>query len=175
MADGNTVRESRADDLSAIEALYPAAFPDEDLLPLVRELLAEPSGVTSLVANNGGAVIGHCVITACGTESSAVKVALLGPLAVLPARQARGIGGALVRDGLRRMSEQKVARVFVLGDPAYYGRFGFHADQSITPPYPLPEEWRTAWQSISVSQEDARPEGRMTVPRPWRQPALWGA
>jgi putative acetyltransferase len=55
---------------------------------------------------------------------------VLSPLAVLPARQRRGIGSALVRKGLEVMAEQAVPLVFLEGDPAYYSRFGFEPGEA---------------------------------------------
>jgi len=52
----------------------------------------------------------------------------LAPVAVLPGRRRAGIGSALIREGLKRARRQGHEAVFVLGDPAYYGRFGFRAD-----------------------------------------------
>src|SRR5262249_35106423 len=49
----------------------------------------------------------------------------LGPLAVSPPHQRRGIGGALVRAGLEACRHTGFGAAVVLGDPAYYGRFGF--------------------------------------------------
>ena len=168
------IRESTPEDLAAIESLYPQAFPDEDLLPLVRELLPDPALVTSLVAVIDERVKGHGLFTRCGVMESTTRAALLGPLAVAPDSQRRGIGSAIVREGLHRMAADKVSVVCVLGDPAYYGRFGFHPEASIKPPYPVPEEWKDAWRSIWPAG-DARPiSGVMTVPPPWRNAALWG-
>jgi hypothetical protein len=45
-----------------------------------------------------------------------------------------------------------VGKVLVLGDPAYYGRFGFAKETAIQPPYPLPEAWDGAWQSLVLNQ-----------------------
>ena len=84
MIDSTGIRKSLTDDNAAIETLYPNAFPDEDLLPLVRELMAEEQGVLSLVGIAGGAVSGHVMFTACSLNGGADKVALLGPLAVDP-------------------------------------------------------------------------------------------
>lgn len=175
MEDRIAARVSCPDELAAIEALYREAFPDEDLVSLVRALLERPKDVLSLVAGDGGDVNGHGAFNHCGIVGAVGKVALLGPLAVAPARQGRGIGGALIRDGLRRLGEAGVQRVFVLGDPGYYGRFGFAAEADVTPPYPLPEEWREAWQSISLGQAAPAKPGMLSVPTPWRQPALWGS
>ncbi len=167
------IRESLADDVAAIEALYPKAFPDEDLLPLVRSLLEEESLVLSLVGMAGEVLAGHVLFTTCGLAGKTASVALLGPIAVAPDRQRRGIGGALVRAGLQRLNNAGTQRVCVLGDPAYYGRFGFAPDDRIAPPYPLPEEWRGAWQSLSLRTGEPPLQGQLSVPQPWRQPALW--
>lgn len=163
------IRDYRPDDMPAIEALYRAAFPDEDLVPLLRELAAEPA-VVSLVAEDDAAPSGHVALTPCTVAETRDAVALLGPLAVAPGRQRQGIGSALVRAALARASADGIGRVCVLGDPAYYGRFGFRPEAHIAPPYPLPDEWRDAWRS--AGPEPAQP-GRLAVPAPWSKPALW--
>ncbi len=167
------VRESLSNDLGSLEKLYPDAFPDEDLLPLVRELLGEASGVVSLVGLADQAVVGHVIFTTCGIARRPEKVALLAPLAVAPDCQRQGIGSALVRAGLGRVEDAGAQQVYVLGDPAYYGRFGFAPDERVTPPYPLPEQWRSAWQSLSLRASMPHLHGKLSVPHPWRRPALW--
>jgi len=167
------IRESGPGDASSIDALYPDAFPDEDLLPLVRELLGEASSVLSLVAIIEETLVGHVAFTTCAITGTADSAALLGPLAVAASWQRQGVGSTLVGAGLRRLVDAGTDRVFVLGDPAYYGRFGFEADDAVAPPYPLPEEWRGAWQSLSLGGDSAPQEGKLLVPPPWRQEALW--
>jgi len=167
------IRESAPGDLTPIEALYPEAFPNEDLLPLVTELLREPTIALSLVGIIERSPVGHVMFTTCGVAGGSEKVALLGPLAVAPARQRQGIGSALVRAGLQRLDSFGVTGVFVLGDPAYYRRLGFLPEIRIAPPYPLPAEWRGAWQSRSLSNAGLPRLGKLSVPRPWLQPALW--
>jgi putative acetyltransferase len=169
------ISESGPDDEPAIEALYPAAFPEEDLLPVVRALLRETSGVLSLLALERPSVAGHAVFTVCGLAGQTESVALLGPLVVRPALQRRGIGGALVRAGLERMKAARIQKVLVLGDPAYYGRFGFAPEPGITPPYQIPEDWRPAWQSLDLGTAAISLSGTLMVPAPWRVPAYWGA
>ena len=167
------IRESTPGDLSALRALYPAAFPDEDLVPLVEALLAEPAGVLSLVAIEDGVVAGHVVFADCSVTGGAARVALLGPLAVAPARQRQGIGRALVEAGLARLGSGGAAAVFVLGDPGYYGRFGFRTESDVKTPCPIPLEWAGAWQSIRL-RDGAEPlTGTLAVPAPWQDPALW--
>ena len=173
MPAGFAIRESVAADLPAIRRLYAEAFPVEDLQRLVTALLRDVPEALSLVAAGDEVVVGHILFTPCQVAGSGVPVALLGPLAIDPRQQRRGIGGALIRDGLRRLEAANVGRVLVLGDPAYYGRFGFTAEADILPPYPLPREWAAAWQSIGLGAAKAPVRGTLSVPQPWRQPALW--
>jgi len=168
------IRESEPGDHAAIEAHYRETFPQEDLLPLVGALLNEGKSLLSLVALRGGAVVGHGAFTICDIEGSNARVALLGPLAVAPAAQQHGIGSAVVRAGLERLEQEGVAAVLVLGDPAYYRRFGFAPETRVATPCALPEEWRGAWQSLSLGGAAPVAGGSLRVPTPWRDPALWG-
>jgi len=174
--DNFTIRESRPGDSPEIRLLYPAAFPDEDLLPVVLALLSEPGGVLSLIADVDGSVTGHILFTVCGIAEKPADypgtLALLAPLAVAPASQRQGVGSALIRHGLNMFEQSTITHVLVLGDPAYYGRAGFTVETDIAPPYPLPDEWREAWQSIRMPGAPDR-KGKLSVPAPWQQPALW--
>ena len=168
-----TIRTSSSGDLAEIERLYPLAFPDEDLLPLVRDLLREATSVLSLVATIDAQLAGHVVFTQARIADRGERAALLGPLAVSPVYQRQGVGGALVHAGLQRLEQETVDRVFVLGDPAYYGRFGFQPGSVVDPPYPLPAEWQDAWQSLSLAGSDLSRPGRLGLPDQWLQPSLW--
>jgi putative acetyltransferase len=63
----------------------------------------------------------------------------------------------------------------VLGDPAYYARFGFRPERGVAPPFPIPEAWAEAWQGLALAPDAPAPQGRLTVPAPWADPALWAA
>lgn len=169
MPDKPDIRATTADDRAALARLYPQAFPDEDLLPLVRALLDVPD-VLSLAACDGAEVAGHAVFSPCAV--AATPVALLGPMAVAPSHQRQGLGGALIRRGLDELTRAGVARVMLLGDPAYYGRFGFRADADVRPPYPLPDAWAVAWQSLRLGDAPAL-QGVLEMPAPWQDAALW--
>jgi putative acetyltransferase len=166
------IRGGTADGVAQLAGLYRAAFPDEDLLPLLRELLALESGVLALEAAAGAGLVGHLLLTRCAVAGAVEAAWLLGPLAVAPARQRQGIGTALVREGLRLLSLEGVAQVQVLGDPAYYGRFGFVPDRGVAPPHPFPEAWRPAWQARRLRPGEPL-AGALLVPAPWRRPELW--
>ncbi len=167
------IRMSESADYHSIESLYPSAFPDEDLLPLVRDLLHEAGTVISLIAMIDSRLAGHVIFSRCGVTGSRVKAALLAPLAVAPASQQRGIGSALIREGVDRLKKQGTDIICVLGDPAFYERFGFVPERFIKPPYRLPAEWLGAWQSLRLSETATGRAGMLSVPAPWRKPALW--
>jgi putative acetyltransferase len=168
------IRNSTANDYGEILSLYPQAFPDEDLLPLVDALLKDEPVALSLVAATDRHILGHVIFTRCSASSNGVAVSLLGPLAVAPASQRQGVGSALVRAGFARVQEENASMVCVLGDPRYYQRFGFAPEYSLKPPYPPPPEWSDAWQSVSLERGQKLDEGMLIVPAPWQDPALWG-
>ncbi|MCP5090609.1 MAG: N-acetyltransferase [Gammaproteobacteria bacterium] len=160
-------------DFGAIELLYPDAFPDEDLLPLVRDLMPDTAVATSIVGEIDSRIVAHVIFTKCGVTGERLNAALLGPLVVTVARQGQGIGSALVRAGLRQMKDKDVRLVCVLGDPAFYGRLGFLPETSIKPPYRLPAKYDGAWQSQSLCDTETAYSGELSVPIQWRQPSLW--
>ena len=167
------IRVSLSDDIESIVSMYPLAFPDEDLVPIVRDLLADPEVAMSLVATIDEEIVGHVIFTTCAVEGSDLKASLLAPLAVSPVCQRQGIGSAIVDAGLQRLSESGVEIVFVLGDPAYYSRLGFVQDTQVQPPYPLPAEWYSAWQSQNLGDRTQIGPGKIVVPSLWLDPELW--
>lgn len=167
------IRMSNPADFAAIYALYPAAFPGEDLLALVQDLVPDTEQVLSLVAEIASTIVGHVAFSRCGLQGADATVSLLAPLAVSPASQGAGVGSALVRAGLELLNTEDVNAVLVLGDPAYYKRFGFKATEAIAPPYPLPPEYAGAWQLLELDPEATQLSGELLVPEQWRQPALW--
>ena len=166
-------RESTSEDHESLLALYADAFPDEDLMPVVSALLELPDGILSLVAESDSLVVGHILFTRCGIDHRDTSVAMLAPRGVHSVRQRQGIGSALISEGLKRMRSSGVVEVYVLGDPDYYGRSGFRQEDDVKPPYPMPDAWRHAWQSIALDDDAATLSGTLSVPEPWQNPALW--
>ncbi len=133
------LRPERPDDAAEIRRLTDAAFRDAPHGDggegaLVDALRAASALTLSLVAEDGGALIGHVAFSPVTIAGAAGGWFGLGPVSVLPARQGEGIGGALIREGLARLKRDGGEGCVVLGDPAYYGRFGFRADGRLTLP-----------------------------------------
>ena len=166
------IRQSTSGDVAAILALYPQAFPEEDLVPVVTALLEDPPIRISLVATIDGQIVGNVIFTNCSLPGSEAAVSLLAPLAVAPECQRQGIGTKLVHEGLKQLTDAGFDLVFVLGDPAYYSRLGFTMESHVEMPYPLPPQWAEAWQSRYLS-DAATQTGKLMVPPQWRHQELW--
>lgn len=127
--DPARIRPERSGDEEAISALHTAAFGTEAEARLVERLREADVPRISLVAvDEAGGLVGHILFTPVtvaaegGPHAGAMG---LGPMAVRPALQRKGIGGRLVEAGLAACRERGVPAVFVLGHRAYYPRFGF--------------------------------------------------
>ncbi len=126
------LRRERPSDVASIARIHRLAFaasgpdgvpPVEDRL--VDALRSDPAWVPalSIVAEDGdGQAIGHVVATEGRFSAAAVGI---GPLGVLPGHQDRGVGTALMHAVLAASDALGYAVAAVLGDPAYYSRFGF--------------------------------------------------
>jgi putative acetyltransferase len=120
------VRSEAEEDAAAVRGVYAAAFDTPEEAALVEALRAQAEPLVSLVAEAGGAIVGHVMCSPVTLEGHpALKLMGLAPLAVLPARQRVGVGSALTRAGLERCRELGAGAVVVLGHPEYYPRFGF--------------------------------------------------
>lgn len=118
------IRDERAADRDAVRALVEAAFGRPDEAALVDELRRNGDAEIALLADDGGRIAGHVVLS---PMRAPLRALALGPVSVLPGRQGEGIGSSLVRAALGRAREARWQAVFVLGEPGYYGRFGFAA------------------------------------------------
>ena len=114
------VRLESPSDAAAIRAILEAAFPTAAEAELVDELRRAGDVVFSLAAVDGVRIVGCVVFSKMVAPFPALA---LGPLAVRPERQCRGVGSLLIRDGLARCEVGGWAAVFVRGNPGYYGRF----------------------------------------------------
>ncbi|HKJ54311.1 MAG TPA: N-acetyltransferase [Gammaproteobacteria bacterium] len=122
------IRAHTADDDSAVWQVNKTAFPTPAEAGLVERLRAEAEPVISLVAEDDSGLVGHILFSpVCLAADSGFPAMGLAPMAVLPDRQRRDIGGAMLRAGLDACRGLGCKAVFVLGHPDYYPRFGFVA------------------------------------------------
>jgi putative acetyltransferase len=133
-------RLEQRSDHDAVHDVHRRAFgaKGDTVAALVAALRRDDPAALSLVVEDGGAVIGHVMFSRSLLDAPRrlLVVQVLGPLGVLPERQRRGVGTALVRGGLAMLEARGEPLVFLEGDPRYYARFGFVAggDQGFRKP-----------------------------------------
>ena len=122
-----TIRPERPDDVDAVGAVTTEAFGRPDEAGLVERLRARARPYLALVAVADSAVVGHIVFAPITLHcyQAPYTITALAPMAVRPAWQRRGIGSALVREGLAACRAAGHDVVVVVGHPAFYARFGF--------------------------------------------------
>ena len=118
------VRAEEPRDIPAIFAVHCASFATDAEARLVDSLRAAGRLSVSLVADANDAIVGHVAFSPVSTASGAVGIGL-GPLAVLESHRRKGVGARLVDSGLAQFRSAGFGWAVVLGDPAYYARFGF--------------------------------------------------
>jgi len=127
MSGNFAIRAATQADREAIRAVEEAAFARADEADLVDALVAAASDVVELVAEVDDKIVGHILFSRLMVERPEGDFAAvaLAPLAVTPAMQRQGCGAALIAEGHRRLQAASERLSLVLGDPAYYGRFGY--------------------------------------------------
>jgi putative acetyltransferase len=119
-----TIRAEKPGEAREIHALHHAEFKGNAEADLVDEVRETDETVLSLIAEENGKIVGH-ILYARLTVDGAPSAVALGPIAVDLARQKQGIGGRLIEEGHKLLREKGEKLIFVVGDPAYYSRFGF--------------------------------------------------
>lgn len=124
------IRDETPADAAAIGVVTEAAFRTLAVSPhteqyIVEALRAAGALALSLVAQADGRVIGHVAFSQVTLSDGTPDWYGLGPVSVLPAVQRQGIGSALIRAGLARLRASGARGCCLVGDPAYYRRFGF--------------------------------------------------
>jgi putative acetyltransferase len=141
------IRPETAADHDPIRYVNRLAFGQDHEARLVDTLRDGGYVRVSLVAEQTGQIVGHIlfsdlpIITGAGTISALA----LAPMAVLPEFQNRGIGSALVRQGLEVCKEQGHRIVVVVGHPNFYPRFGFSSElaSALASPFGGGDSWMT--------------------------------
>jgi putative acetyltransferase len=138
------IRAETSRDIAAIRRVVEMAFGHKSEARLIEGLRQANALITSLVAVEEGQIVGHIAFSAVVIESlhATANAVALAPLAVLPTYQRRGIGSELVRRGFEQNRRVGHRAVLVLGEPAFYQRFGFMKASlhGIRCPFDVPDE-----------------------------------
>lgn len=149
-----TIRNEQAADIDAISALTAAAFEHAEHSShtehfIVNALRRSGQLSVSLVAVHNNEIIGHVAISPVTISSGATGWHGLGPISVRPDRQGQGVGSALMEAALAELRRLGGVGCVVLGEPGYYGRFGFKAEPGLELPG-VPQEY---FQAMSFGDE----------------------
>ena len=123
-----TIAPERPADVDAIRSLNTLAFDGRtEEAELVDELRDTGELVLSLVAHNSTGIVGHVAFSRLVVETADGPVGgvALAPVGVHPTCQESGVGSELIRTGLEMLDESDEQVVLVVGNPSFYGRFGF--------------------------------------------------
>lgn len=154
------IRPEAPADVAAIREVTIAAFKDhphsDQTEHMIVDRLRRAGALSvSLVAVVEGEVAGHIAFSAVELSDGSKGWFGLGPVSVLPTFQGKGIGGALIRQGLDILREQGASGCVVMGDPDLYRKFGFRNDpkfvlQDCAPQYFLAQPLSSAGASGMV-------------------------
>lgn len=110
----------------------------------------------SLVAEDAGQLIGHVAISPISVQDGSQGWFGLGPISVLPEQQGRGVGTALMRAAIEALRAQGARGCVLLGEPGYYGRFGFRAVPDLLLPGVPAEYFQTLCLQPPMAQGEVR-------------------
>ena len=130
------VRLAVSSDFDGIDACVASAFDKTAEAKLIRRLRADNDVLFEYVAELAGRVIGHVMVSELTLNPDPeLQCGGIAPLSVLPAQQAAGVGSRLMEAVLAESRSIGLDALFLLGDPAYYQRFGFQVTE-VTSDYP---------------------------------------
>lgn len=138
------IRSETPSDIAAIEAVTAAAFlnaPHTSHMEqfIVNALRKAGQLSVSLVAEESDVVIGHVAVSPVSISDGSNGWYGLGPISVVPERQGEGIGSQLMEQALSELRRKGAAGCVLVGEPNYYGRFGFKAEPTLVLPDVPPE------------------------------------
>ena len=120
------IRETLPADFDDISRCILSAFQNDGEVALVRQLRADNDVVIELVAEEAGSIVGHVVVSHLSLNPNiSLQCGGVAPLSVLPSCQSTGIGSRLMDAVIEKSRALELDALFLLGDPAYYQRFGF--------------------------------------------------
>ena len=125
------IRHEAPEDAAGIRHVNEQAFAQKDEADIIDALRSSNVLKLSLVAIEHDQIVGHIAFSPVTVESedSSFQALGLGPMAVLPSHQSKGIGSQLAQESLDECEKAGHEIVFVVGHPEFYGRFGFSSSK----------------------------------------------
>jgi len=165
-----TVRAERSSDVESIRNVLEAAFGkalEADIVDGVRGSADWlPDG--SLVAvGERGDIVGHVLVSRArvvADDGAATEIAVIGPVAVAPAVQRRGVGSELMHAAISASIARRLPVICLVGHPTYYPRFGFEPARQLglRPP---DEHWpEQAWMALRLPEWTSALRGVVAFP-----------
>ena len=147
------VRPYEEGDASSVRTLLTEAFETAAEAELAEALRADGDAEVEMVAEADGQVIGYIVLSPMSAPERALG---LGPVATRPNYEGHGVASSLIETGLAIATANGFTTVFLLGDPAFYERFGFSVDDAakFSSAYAGPY-----WQVTFLDDEEAPKSG----------------
>ena len=155
------IRPETPADIQAIHQVTEAAFLNAEHTDHTEQFIVKAlrdAGVltVSLVAEEDGQIIGHVAVSPVNISDGAEAWYGLGPISVAPDQQGKGIGSALMNEAINALKELNANGCVLLGEPAYYGRFGFEDIEGLILP-DVPAEY---FQALLLNGE--YPQGKVS-------------
>ena len=119
------MRREQESDVDQITEIHNQAFNGMDEGKIVKNLRENKNLTISLVCEIDGKVVGHIAYSPIRNKNGEIIGIGLAPIGVLPSFQNQGIGSRLIEQGNKQAFDLGFKKIFVLGDPQYYSRFGF--------------------------------------------------
>lgn len=149
------IRAERAGEEDLVRAINASAFgrPEEAVIPgLIRGTDRWIEGGSLVAVDAGGTLVGHLLLSEgdlVATDDPERRIWMVGPVAVLPEVQRRGVGTTLMHAAIALATERGEPILVLLGHPTYYPRFGFESARSIgiEPPQPWSD---AAWMALRL-------------------------
>jgi putative acetyltransferase len=179
------IRYTEDADRLAIDGIHMDAFGQAqcpEIVELVNGLFDDETAkpLYSLVAEIDRKIVGHILFTRVRLQPECQNLSgqILAPLAVAKNFQGKGVGGSLIKEGLKQLAASGVALAFVLGHPGYYPKFGFQPAGAVgfEAPFPIPVQHANAWMAQELRPGViGRARGRIQCadvlnhPRHWRE------
>jgi len=160
------IRAETEADHAAIRTINDEAFGETIEGGIVDAIRASDRFVPelSLVAVSGGQTLGHVISSYVDLEPGGHRVLQVGPLAVLPSHQRRGIGSALMQETIRLAEARGEPLLLIEGNPRYYERFGFTRADAVGIEPPPQAHGPQFFMIRPLAQYDASMRGRAIYP-----------